>query len=64
MASIGASIVAGELQPNDDLDVAELQVRFGASRTAIREALRVLTAKGLMGARPRRGTFVAPRTRG
>ncbi|MEU8381192.1 FadR/GntR family transcriptional regulator [Streptosporangium sp. NPDC048865] len=61
VASIGTSIVAGDLKPDDDLDTADLQERFGVSRTAIREALRVLTAKGLVGARPRRGTFVAPR---
>jgi DNA-binding FadR family transcriptional regulator len=61
VASIGISIVAGDLKPDDDLDTADLQERFGVSRTAMREALRVLTAKGLVGARPRRGTFVAPR---
>ncbi|GAA5087459.1 DNA-binding FadR family transcriptional regulator [Thermocatellispora tengchongensis] len=59
--SIGTAIVSGEIAPDEDLDVVELQERFGVSRTAVREALRVLTAKGLVGARPRRGTFVAPR---
>ena len=61
VSSLGAAIVSGELLPDDDLDVAELQERFAVSRTAVREALRVLAAKGLVGARPRRGTFVAPR---
>ncbi|MEU4536546.1 GntR family transcriptional regulator [Streptosporangium sp. NPDC023825] len=62
VVSLGTSIVSGQLSPDDDLDVAALQERFGVSRTAAREALRVLAAKGLVGACPRRGTFVAPRT--
>lgn len=61
VTTLGTSIVNGELAPNADLDVVALEQRFGASRTAVREALRVLAAKGLVGARPRRGTFVAPR---
>ena len=61
VSSLGAAIVNGDIAPGADLDVAELQERFSVSRTAVREALRVLAAKGLVGARPRRGTFVAPR---
>ncbi|MFI7129404.1 FadR/GntR family transcriptional regulator [Nonomuraea sp. NPDC050153] len=61
VSSLGAAIVTGDIAPDEDLDVAALQERFGVSRTAVREALRVLAAKGLVGARPRRGTFVAPR---
>ncbi|MEV4805610.1 FadR/GntR family transcriptional regulator [Nonomuraea sp. NPDC049421] len=63
VSSLGTAIVNGELVPDDDLDVVALQERFSVSRTAVREALRVLAAKGLVGARPRRGTFVAPRER-
>ncbi|MFC4119972.1 FadR/GntR family transcriptional regulator [Nonomuraea zeae] len=59
--SLGAAIVGGDIGPDEDLDVVALQERFAVSRTAVREALRVLAAKGLVGARPRRGTFVAPR---
>ncbi|BEL04430.1 FadR/GntR family transcriptional regulator [Actinoplanes sichuanensis] len=61
VTSLGTSIVTGELPPDADVDPVALESRFGVSRTAVREALRVLSAKGLVGARPRRGTFVAPR---
>ncbi|MBB2947304.1 DNA-binding FadR family transcriptional regulator [Actinoplanes lutulentus] len=61
VTSLGTSIVTGELPPDSDVDPVALESQFGVSRTAVREALRVLSAKGLVGARPRRGTFVAPR---
>ncbi|MGR6919362.1 FadR/GntR family transcriptional regulator [[Actinomadura] parvosata] len=61
VSSLGTAIVNGAIAPDEDLDVVALQERFAVSRTAVREALRVLAAKGLVGARPRRGTFVAPR---
>lgn len=37
---------------------AELCKQFGASRTVLREAVKMLTAKGLLNARPRQGTWV------
>ena len=58
---LGRRIVRGDLAPGDVLDVEDLEREFDASRPAIREALRVLAAKGLLDARPRRGTFVRPR---
>ncbi|MDG6107657.1 FadR family transcriptional regulator [Dactylosporangium aurantiacum] len=61
VAALGAAIVNGELAPDADLDPIALEKHFGVSRTVVREGLRVLAAKGLVGARPRRGTFVAPR---
>lgn len=63
VSSLGTAIVNGDIAPDEDLDMVELQERFAVSRTAVREALRVLAAKGLVGARPRRGTFVEPRER-
>ena len=39
---------------------AELCARFGVSRSVVREAVKMLTAKGLLSARPRRGTVVEP----
>jgi len=52
----------GELQPGDALPVEEeLNVDHSVSRTVLREAIRVLAAKGLVQARPKTGTRVRPR---
>ena len=60
--AIGEDIVRGEIKPGERLPRdAELIARFQASRTAIREAMKVLTAKGLIQARQRAGTTVRPR---
>lgn len=61
---LGTAILSGEYQPGDILsgEVAfaeELQV----SRSAYREAIQVLTAKGLVESRPKAGTRVLPRSR-
>jgi len=59
---IGAEIGAGVLNPGDRMyDDAELSKRFSASRTATREAMKVLASKGLIEAKQRAGTFVRPR---
>ena len=57
---LGASIVQGDLAPGTVLPTDELERRFDASRTAIREAQKVLMAKGLLAAKQRTGTFVRP----
>jgi GntR family transcriptional regulator, galactonate operon transcriptional repressor len=58
---LGQEIVRGSLRPGDALPSEEvLLARFGVSRTVLREALQVLAAKGLLEARPRRGTSVRP----
>jgi GntR family transcriptional regulator, galactonate operon transcriptional repressor len=60
--TIGLQIVSGELQPNDPLPPEdELTSDLAVSRTVLREAVRVLAAKGLVGARPKTGTRVRPR---
>ncbi len=60
--AIGEDIVRGTIKPGERLPLeAELIARFRASRTAIREAMKVLTAKGLVRARQRAGTKVRPR---
>ena len=59
---MGGEIGSGVLNPGDRLpNDAELTERFEASRTAVREALKVLSSKGLIEARQRAGTFVRPR---
>ena len=59
--SLGKRIVRGELLPGDVVDVDRLEVDHAVSRTVVREAIKVLTTKGLLDARPKRGTFVRPR---
>jgi DNA-binding FadR family transcriptional regulator len=56
--SIGRRIVRGDLQPGQLLP-AESELR--ASRTVVREAVKVLAAKGLVESRPKTGTRVRPR---
>lgn len=59
---IGAEIGSGVLKPGDRMyDDAELSQRFSASRTATREAMKVLASKGLIEAKQRAGTFVRAR---
>jgi len=58
---LGTRIMRGELQPGDTIDPEQIALEFQVSRTVVREALKVLTAKGLVGARPRFGTFVTDR---
>jgi DNA-binding FadR family transcriptional regulator len=57
---LGASIVTGHLKPGSLLD-NEVQAsdRLKVSRTAYREAVRMLAAKGLVEARPKVGTRVS-----
>ena len=58
---LGASIVSGQYSPDDKFPIeADLCIQFGASRSVLREAVKMLTAKGLVGARPRQGTWVEP----
>jgi len=59
---VGTEIVAGLYKPGERLpSEQEFIDRFQGSRTAIREAFRVLTAKGLLEAKQRAGTSVRHR---
>jgi DNA-binding FadR family transcriptional regulator len=52
-------ILAGELHSGDRLPPErELGVQFHASRTAVREAMKILAQRGLVEMRPGRGTIV------
>lgn len=57
VAIISGEYLAGDLLPNEEALKSEISV----SRTAYREAVKVLTAKGLVQSRPKSGTRVAPR---
>jgi DNA-binding FadR family transcriptional regulator len=56
---LGARIAGGHYAPGTVLpNEEELGVELGVSRTALREAIKVLAAKGLLESRPRIGTRV------
>ncbi len=59
---LGARIAGGDFAPGTVLpNEAALGASFGVSRTVLREAVKVLAAKGLVEARPKIGTRVRPR---
>jgi DNA-binding FadR family transcriptional regulator len=59
--SLGRSIVTGEYERRPFPTEAQLSQDHDVSRSVTREAVKMLTAKGLLSARPRRGTIVLPR---
>src|SRR5450631_3408433 len=62
--TLGIAIVSGEYKPGDLLDGEILSSeRFAVSRTAYREAVRILAAKGLVDARPKIGTRINPKSK-
>lgn len=61
---IGIGIVSGQFRPGDVLlGEIEYAQQHRVSRSAYREAIRTLTAKGLVTSRPKIGTRVSPRSR-
>lgn len=59
--ALGSDIVAGRYAPGALLpSESALLARFSVSRTVLREAIMVLSAKGLIEARQKRGTIVRP----
>ncbi|WP_218147296.1 FadR/GntR family transcriptional regulator [Duganella sp. CF517] len=59
--SLGLAIVTEQFSLSAPFPVeAELCKQFGASRTIVREAVKMLTAKGLLKSRRRAGTSVEP----
>ncbi len=57
-AQLRDRIFAGELLPGMFLDEVQLAEQLKISRTPLREALKVLSAEGLVRHEPRRGSFV------
>jgi DNA-binding FadR family transcriptional regulator len=61
---LGVAIVTGVHQPGDTLPgEIEFAETLSVSRSAYREAVRMLMAKGLVESRPKAGTRVSPRRR-
>ncbi|HVY87159.1 MAG TPA: FadR/GntR family transcriptional regulator [Caulobacterales bacterium] len=60
---LGAAIIRGEYSGKPFPVESELCEHYGASRSVLREAVKMLTAKGLLSARPRQGTRVEPEDR-
>lgn len=58
---VGSRIVNGTYVPGATLFAESLEGDFAVSKTVVREALKVLAAKGLVESRQRRGTVVRPR---
>jgi DNA-binding FadR family transcriptional regulator len=58
---IGVRILNGELKPGDTLPDNGVLDEADVSRTVVREAIKVLAAKGLVESRPKVGTRVRPR---
>ena len=60
--ALGRSIVVGTYDCRGFPTEAEIAKQHGVSRSVTREAVKMLTAKGLVSARPRQGTMVQPST--
>lgn len=60
--ALGRAIVTGRYDQSTFPTEAELAKQHGVSRSVTREAVKMLTAKGLVSARPRQGTIVEPRS--
>ena len=60
---LGIAILNGQYPPGGNLpNEVDASTRLGISRTAYREAIRTLAAKGLVSSRPKTGTAVNPRS--
>lgn len=58
---LGRAIVCGEYSKSESLPTeAELCTKFGVSRSAVREAVKMLSAKGLISSRQRQGIRILP----
>lgn len=60
--ALGSRIVRGEYPPGTALSPESLEAELGISKSVVREALRVLAAKGLIDTRQKRGTMIRPRS--
>ncbi|MFE1176330.1 FadR/GntR family transcriptional regulator [Streptomyces sp. NPDC058773] len=59
--ALAQRIFRGRYGEGDSLVLPEVMAELAVSRTVLREAVKVLTTKGLLGSDTQRGTFVRPR---
>lgn len=57
---LGRTIIFGEFRDDSLPTEAELCEKFGVSRSAVREAVKMLSAKGLISSKPRQGIRILP----
>ncbi|KTT73762.1 FadR/GntR family transcriptional regulator [Sphingomonas endophytica] len=57
---LGRAIVVGDYADRPFPNEADIVREHGVSRSVTREAVKMLAVKGLLGARPKQGTFVRP----
>lgn len=57
---LGRSIICGDFSTQGLPTEAELCEKFGVSRSAVREAVKMLSAKGLVSSKPRQGISILP----
>lgn len=57
---LGRTIICGEFVDDSLPTEAELCEKFGVSRSAVREAVKMLSAKGLITSKPRQGIRIQP----
>jgi DNA-binding FadR family transcriptional regulator len=61
--TLARRIMSGSIPPGQGLpNTQDLSAELGVSRSALREAIKVLGAKGMLEVRPRTGTRVLPRS--
>jgi GntR family transcriptional regulator, galactonate operon transcriptional repressor len=60
--ALGVRIASGQFDGRSSLPTElEIQAEYGVSRTAVREATRLLSAKGMTETRPKTGTRIKPK---
>lgn len=57
-------VLSGELQPGQTINIVDYAAQIGVSQTPMREALRHLSAEGLLQYSPNRGVTVTPASEG
>lgn len=63
MHQLGKAIVTGTYGATNPFPIeSELCKSYGVSRSVLREAIKMLAAKGLIASRPRQGTWVQPQS--